>query len=200
MKFRRYSVYRESQKKISNGDNVVLDGSEGQVYVNPDEALQAEYEQKRVAYLEEKAALAQFVGKETKTADGVKVELCANIGKPEDALKVVECDGEESVYSVQNSFSWIVHRFLQKKSSLLLTEKVAETLEGKPVIIRTLDVGETKRFHILLLKRRESFPWFPRDSFMLKERRLISSSVKSIASSKRIWRYPYHGSYGYMFR
>ena len=77
-------------EKISNGDKVVLDGSEGQTYINPDEKLQAEYEQKRVAYLEEKAALAQFVGKETKTADGVKVELCANIGKPEDALKVVE--------------------------------------------------------------------------------------------------------------
>lgn len=45
-------------EEISNGDNVVLDGSEGQVYVNPDEALQAEYEQKRAAYLEEKAALA----------------------------------------------------------------------------------------------------------------------------------------------
>ena len=81
-------------EKISNGDKVVLDGSEGQTYINPDEKLQAEYEQKRVAYLEEKAALAQFVGRETKTADGVKVELCANIGKPEDALKVVECDGE----------------------------------------------------------------------------------------------------------
>ena len=51
-------------EKISNGDKVVLDGSEGQTYINPDEKLQAEYEQKRVAYLEEKAALAQFVGKE----------------------------------------------------------------------------------------------------------------------------------------
>ena len=92
-------------------------GSEGQTYINPDEKLQAEYEQKRVAYLEEKAALAQFVGRETKTADGVKVELCANIGKPEDALKVVECDGEGIEMCIRD-------RYIQEHEEDLMEWKV----------------------------------------------------------------------------
>ena len=116
-------------EKISNGDKVVLDGSEGQTYINPDEKLQAEYEQKRVAYLEEKAALAQFVGKETKTADGVKVELCANIGKPEDALKVVECDGE-GIGLFRTEFLFMDRpQIPTEEEQFAAYRKVAETLE-----------------------------------------------------------------------
>ena len=125
-------------EKISNGDKVVLDGSEGQTYINPDEKLQAEYEQKRVAYLEEKAALAQFVGKETKTADGVKVELCANIGKPEDALKVVECDGE-GIGLFRTEFLFMDRpQIPTEEEQFAAYKKVAETLEGKPVIFRAI--------------------------------------------------------------
>ena len=143
-------------EKISNGDKVVLDGSEGQTYINPDEKLQAEYEQKRVAYLEEKAALAQFVGKETKTADGVKVELCANIGKPEDALKVVECDGE-GIGLFRTEFLFMDRpQIPTEEEQFAAYKKVAETLEGKPVIIRTLDVGGDKEIPYLALEKEEN--------------------------------------------
>ena len=143
-------------EKISNGDNVVLDGSEGQVYVNPDEALQAEYEQKRAAYLEEKAALAQFIGKETVTADGVKVELCANIGKPEDALKVVECDGE-GIGLFRTEFLFMDRpQIPTEEEQFAAYRKVAETLEGKPVIIRTLDIGADKQVDYFELDKEEN--------------------------------------------
>ena len=143
-------------EKISNGDKVVLDGSEGQTYINPDEKLQAEYEQKRVAYLEEKAALAQFVGKETKTADGVKVELCANIGKPEDALKVVECDGE-GIGLFRTEFLFMDRpQIPTEEEQFEAYKKVAETLDGKPVIIRTLDIGGDKALPYLGLPTEEN--------------------------------------------
>ena len=156
-------------EKISNGDKVVLDGSEGQTYINPDEKLQAEYEQKRVAYLEEKAALAQFVGRETKTADGVKVELCANIGKPEDALKVVECDGEG------------IGLFPTEEEQFAAYKKVAETLEGKPVIIRTLDVGGDKEIPYLALEKEENpFLGFRAIRLCLKREDLYRPQLKAL--------------------
>ena len=166
---------------ISNGDNVVLDGSEGQVYVDPDEALQAEYEQKRAAYLEEKAALAQFIGKETVTADGVKVELCANIGKPEDALKVVECDGE-GIGLFRTEFLFMDRQQIPtEEEQFAAYRKVAETLEGKPVIIRTLDVGGDKEIPYLALEKEENpFLGFRAIRLCLKREDLYRPQLKAL--------------------
>ena len=168
-------------EEISNGDNVVLDGSEGQVYVNPDEALQAEYEQKRAAYLEEKAALAQFIGKETVTADGVKVELCANIGKPEDALKVVECDGE-GIGLFRTEFLFMDRpQIPTEEEQFAAYRKVAETLEGKPVIIRTLDVGGDKEIPYLALEKEENpFLGFRAIRLCLKREDLYRPQLKAL--------------------
>ena len=168
-------------EKISNGDKVVLDGSEGQTYINPDEKLQAEYEQKRVAYLEEKAALAQFVGKETKTADGVKVELCANIGKPEDALKVVECDGE-GIGLFRTEFLFMDRpQIPTEEAQFAAYKKVAETLEGKPVIIRTLDVGGDKEIPYLALEKEENpFLGFRAIRLCLKREDLYRPQLKAL--------------------
>ena len=168
-------------EEISNGDNVVLDGSEGQVYVNPDEALQAEYEQKRAAYLEEKAALAQFIGKETVTADGVKVELCANIGKPEDALKVVECDGE-GIGLFRTEFLFMDRpQIPSEEEQFAAYRKVAETLEGKPVIIRTLDVGGDKEIPYLALEKEENpFLGFRAIRLCLKREDLYRPQLKAL--------------------
>ena len=103
---------------MENGQTVILDGSTGQVFLSPDEATLKEYTAKREEYLAEKAALQAFVGKQSVTADGHVVELCANIGKPEDALKVVECDGEGVGLFGTEFLFMIVRRFRQKMSSL----------------------------------------------------------------------------------
>ena len=155
--------------------------AEGQAYINPDEKLQAEYEQKRVAYLEEKAALAQFVGRETKTADGVKVELCANIGKPEDALKVVECDGE-GIGLFRTEFLFMDRpQIPTEEEQFAAYKKVAETLEGKPVIIRTLDVGGDKEIPYLALEKEENpFLGFRAIRLCLKREDLYRPQLKAL--------------------
>ncbi len=146
----------EITKKIENGDRIVLDGSTGEVFVNPDQDVVAEYEEKRRIFLEEKAALQLFVGKATETKDGHKVELCANIGKPQDADKVVECDGEgvglfrtEFLFMDRDSVPSEEEQFEAYKS-------VAEKLSNKPVIIRTLDVGGDKEIPYLDLPKEEN--------------------------------------------
>ena len=143
-------------EKISNGDKVVLDGSEGQTYINPDEKLQAEYEQKRVAYLEEKAALQKFVGQKSQTADGYVVELVANIGGPDEAEGVLERDGE-GVGLFRSEFLFMESDAIpSEEAQFEAYKKVAETLDGKPVIIRTLDIGGDKALPYLGLPTEEN--------------------------------------------
>ena len=81
-------------EQVKDGDDLVLDGSTGEVMVNPDAAVRAEYETKRDVFLKEKKELEQYIGKPSVTRDGVQVEIVANIGKPEDAEKVLQYDGE----------------------------------------------------------------------------------------------------------
>ena len=142
--------------KLENGQEVVLDGSTGVVIPSPDAATLEEYKAKREKYLADKAALQAYVGKPTVTADGVKVELCANIGKPEDALKVVECDGE-GIGLFRTEFLFMDRPQVPTEDEQFEAyKKVAETLEGKPVIIRTLDIGGDKEIPYLGLPKEEN--------------------------------------------
>ena len=79
---------------LKDGEYVIVDGNNGEVIQNPDKQQLDEYSEKREKYTQEKAELKKFIGKSTATADGIKAELVGNIGKPEDANSVVECDGE----------------------------------------------------------------------------------------------------------
>ncbi|MBR0410097.1 MAG: phosphoenolpyruvate--protein phosphotransferase [Eubacterium sp.] len=141
---------------LENGQQVVLDGSTGVVIESPDEATLAEYRAKREKFLADKAALQAYVGKPTVTADGHKVELCANIGKPEDALKVVECDGE-GIGLFRTEFLFMDRPQVPTEDEQFEAyKKVAETLAGKPVIIRTLDIGGDKEIPYLGLPKEEN--------------------------------------------
>ena len=142
--------------KLENGQTVILDGSTGEVFASPDEELLKKYTAKREEYLAEKAALQAFIGKESATADGHIVELCANIGKPEDAEKVVECDGE-GIGLFRTEFLFMDRPQVPTEDEQFEAyKKVAEMLKGKPVIIRTLDIGGDKEIPYLGLAKEEN--------------------------------------------
>ena len=141
---------------VENGQLAILDGSTGEVMVNPEVSVLEEYQAKRADYLEKKAALKLFVGKPTVTADGKKAELCSNIGKPEDALKVVECDGE-GIGLFRTEFLFMDRPQVPTEDEQFEAyKKVATTLEGKPVIIRTLDIGGDKEIPYLGLGKEDN--------------------------------------------
>ena len=149
------SIERICQEVI-NGDTVVLDGTTGEVYVNPEEEIVASYEQKKKAFAEEKALLQQYKGQPSKTKDGKQVELVCNIGKPEDADKVVECDGE-GVGLFRTEFLFMDRDNVPTEEEQFEAYKtVAEKLAGKPVIIRTLDIGGDKAIDYLGLEQEEN--------------------------------------------
>ncbi len=141
---------------VKNGDQVVLDGSDGSVYVNPDSAVMGEYEAKRDAFLKEKKELEQYIGKPTVTRDGVHVELVANIGKPEDVDKVLQYDGE-GVGLFRTEFLFMDRNAIPTEDEQFEAyKKVAVALNGKPVIIRTLDIGGDKEIPYMGLEKDEN--------------------------------------------
>ena len=135
---------KDIMQQVTNGQEAIIDGKEGWVLLNPMEEEKDAYLAKRNAYLEEKEALKQLLGKPTLTGDGEKVELVCNIGKPEDSNAVIEQDGE-GVGLFRTEFLFMDrNKMPTEEEQFEAYKKVAVTLEGKPVIIRTLDVGGDK--------------------------------------------------------
>ena len=143
-------------QNVKDGDTVVLDGSEGIVFVNPEETVTAEYETKRTAYLKEKKELDQYIGKPTVTKDGVTIELVANIGKPEDVDKVLQYDAE-GIGLFRTEFLFMDRNSMPTEDEQFEAyQKVAIAMNGKPVIIRTLDIGGDKEIPYMGLKKDEN--------------------------------------------
>ncbi len=142
--------------KIEEGDSIVLDGGEGIVIVNPTEAEMNEYTAKRDKFLQEKKDLERFKGVPTVTKDGVHIELVANIGNPDDLAKVLEYDGE-GVGLFRTEFLFMDRTSMPtEEEQFEAYKKVAEGLSGKPVIIRTLDIGGDKEIPYMGLAKDEN--------------------------------------------
>lgn len=141
---------------FENGQEIIVDGSHGEVIENPSDGEIAIYREKTIEYKKEKEELKKFIGKETVTADGVKVELCCNIGKPDDADAVLSKDGEgvglfrtEFLYMDSSSIPTEDEQFEAYKKTVL-------KLGDKPLIIRTLDVGGDKDIPYLGLSKEDN--------------------------------------------
>ncbi len=141
---------------FENGQEIIVDGSHGEVIENPSNGEIAIYREKTIEYKKEKKELKKFIGKETVTADGVKVELCCNIGKPDDADAVLSKDGEgvglfrtEFLYMDSSSIPTEEEQFEAYKKTVL-------KLGDKPLIIRTLDVGGDKDIPYLGLSKEDN--------------------------------------------
>ena len=141
---------------LQEGGSVVVDGGEGTVLPDPDAAVLAEYERRRRALAEEKAALAELRGRPTLTADGVKVDLCCNIGGPGDVNAVLEATAE-GVGLFRTEFLFMDRAALPtEEEQFQVYRDVAARLEGREVVIRTLDVGGDKEIPYLGLEKEEN--------------------------------------------
>ena len=142
--------------QVENGHVIVLDGSEGTVYIDPDQNVVDDFSAKREKFLKEKKELEQYIGKPTVTKDGVRIELVANIGKPEDLEKVLQYDGE-GVGLFRTEFLFMDRTAMPTEEEQFEAYKtVAEGLKGKPVIIRTLDIGGDKEIPYMGLTKDEN--------------------------------------------
>lgn len=129
---------------VKAGDMIVVDGDEGLVIANPSEEDIQKYKSKKTDYEEFKIKLQEMKGKKSISKDGIKVEITANIGNPEDLEKVIENDGE-GIGLFRTEFLYMDNdRLPTEEEQFEAYKTVAQELDGKPVVIRTLDVGGDK--------------------------------------------------------
>lgn len=137
--------------QVKNGDTVIVDGFSGAVIINPSKEQKEEYMEKKVAFDKEKEELKKLIAVETKTLAGKRIEVCGNIGKPEDVHKVLE-NGGEGIGLFRTEFLYMDRNNMPSEEEQFEAYKyVAEKMEGKPVVIRTLDIGGDKKLSYLPL-------------------------------------------------
>lgn len=166
---------------LHDDDLIIVDGNDGTVVQNPTSEQIDDYTKKRVDFIEERKALSKYIGKETITQDGIKVELVGNIGNPENANSVVEFDGEgiglfrtEFLFMDRNSAPTEEEQFDAYK-------KVALIMKGKPVIIRTLDIGGDKDIPYLNMKKEDNpFLGFRAIRYCLQNKELYRLQLKAL--------------------
>jgi phosphotransferase system enzyme I (PtsI) len=142
--------------QVKDGDEIILDGETGEIFIQPDESLKAEYETKKDIYLKEKEELKKYIGKETVTKDGVRIETAANIGRPEDVDRVLSYDAE-GIGLFRTEFLFMDRTAMPtEEEQFEAYRKVAVAMDGKPVIIRTLDIGGDKEIPYMGLKKDEN--------------------------------------------
>ena len=135
--------------EIKDGDLIIVDGEEGLVIINPDETTLSNYEAKRKEFFEFKNQLLKYASMESTTSDGKTVELAANIGSVEDLESVLK-NGAEAIGLFRTEFLYMSKNALPTEEEQFEAYKsVLEKMSGKPVIIRTLDIGGDKELDYL---------------------------------------------------
>ena len=164
-----------------NGDKVVLDGTSGEAILNPDDETVEKFKKMYSDYQNEKALLKEYAGKPSQTKDGVKVELVCNIGKPADANKAVECDGE-GIGLFRREFLFMDRDSMPTEEEQFEAYKeVAEKMKGKPVIIRTLDIGGDKDVPYLGLEHEDNpFLGFRAIRYCLQRKDIYEIQLKAL--------------------
>ena len=137
---------------VQEGAAVIVDGTKGTVLVEPDGATLEQYQTYQASAAAKKQQLEQFRGRPTQTRDGKPMQVLANIGTPPEAVQVAEQDGE-GVGLFRTEFLYMNRTEAPDEATQYQAyRQVCEELSGKPVIIRTLDVGGDKDIPYLHLE------------------------------------------------
>ena len=136
---------------VKNGDTVIVDGITGDVIINPSEEVLAEYKAKKEKFQAEQEELKKLISVKTTTKSGRRIEVCGNIGKPEDVLGVI-ANGGDGVGLFRTEFLYMDRESAPTEDEQFESYKfVLEKMEGKQVVIRTLDIGGDKTLPYLPL-------------------------------------------------
>lgn len=168
-------------ENLKDNQFVIVDGIHGEVQTDPEQKTLAAYMRLRMDFEKERAALAKFVGLETRTQDGEKVQLFANIGTPEDASQVLAYDGEgvglfrtEFLFMDRSTLPDENEQFEAYKKALLI-------MKNKTVVIRTLDIGGDKEIPYLGLKKEENpFLGFRAVRYCLKNSEMYKTQLRAL--------------------
>ncbi|GIO53867.1 phosphoenolpyruvate--protein phosphotransferase [Paenibacillus cineris] len=138
---------------IRTGDMIILDATAGQVIVNPSDEQLREYTTRKAEYEEYKTRMRSYVDRPSVTADGVEVELASNIGGIDDLEKVL-ANGADGIGLFRTEFLYMGRSsFPSEEEQYSVYKHVLEKMNGKRVVIRTLDIGGDKELPYLQLPK-----------------------------------------------
>lgn len=132
-------------KTVKDGDFIVFNGDSGEVIVNPDEETKAKYAKLKSDFEDYRKSLDLLKGKATVTLDGRHVELAGNIGSPNDVEGLIKNDAEGvGLYRTEFLYMDKEDAFPTEEEQYVAYKAVLEGMNGKPIVIRTLDIGGDK--------------------------------------------------------
>ncbi|MFE7061006.1 phosphoenolpyruvate--protein phosphotransferase [Sutcliffiella sp. NPDC057660] len=166
---------------IQNDTMVIVDGLEGVVIVDPTDDEIATYTEKQKKHEEQKKEWAKLVNEDSLSSDGQQVELAANIGTPKDVKGVLE-NGGEGVGLYRTEFLYMGRTELPTEEEQYKAYKeVLERMEGKPVVVRTLDIGGDKELPYLNLpKEMNPFLGFRAIRLCLEEQEIFRTQLRAL--------------------
>lgn len=136
---------------VKTGDSIIVDGIEGICIINPDQSVIDEYMAKKEIFIAKEEELKKLIGVKTKTKSGKRIEVCGNIGQPEDVDNVLAYGGD-GVGLFRTEFLYMDRESAPTEEEQYNSYKyVLEKTEGKQVVIRTLDIGGDKTLPYLPL-------------------------------------------------
>lgn len=142
---------KEVTSIAKDGDIIIVDGLSGDVFLNPSEEVITEYRAKAEAFAAQQAEWEKLKDSKTYTKDGHQVELAANIGTPKDLEGVVN-NGAEGVGLYRTEFLYMdSHEMPTEEDQFEAYKAVLEGMNGKPVVVRTMDIGGDKELPYLPL-------------------------------------------------
>lgn len=140
---------KTATENIRNDEIIILDGLSGEVFINPSEQLIESYKEKQAEYERQLLEWAKLVNEPSVTKDGVRVELAANIGTPNDVESALD-HGAEGVGLFRSEFLYMDRDELPSEEFQFEAYKSVLTgMDGKPVVVRTLDIGGDKQLSYL---------------------------------------------------
>ena len=146
----------EALKEEYDGKVAIVDGVDGKVYIDPDEETMASMQKKQKKDQEQKELLNQLKGKENVTKSGQKVNVYANIGNVSDIGAVLKNDAG-GIGLFRSEFLYLESdTYPTEEQQFAVYKKVAETMAGKKVIIRTLDIGADKQVDYFKLDKEDN--------------------------------------------
>ncbi|MGD6832313.1 phosphoenolpyruvate--protein phosphotransferase [Sutcliffiella halmapala] len=166
---------------IQNDTMVIVDGLDGVVIVDPTDVEIATYTEKQKKHEEQKKEWAKLVNEDSLSSDGQQVELAANIGTPKDVKGVLE-NGGEGVGLYRTEFLYMGRTELPTEEEQYKAYKeVLERMDGKPVVVRTLDIGGDKELPYLNLpKEMNPFLGFRAIRLCLEEQEIFRTQLRAL--------------------
>ncbi|MDQ0892190.1 phosphotransferase system enzyme I (PtsI) [Paenibacillus sp. V4I9] len=167
--------------QIQHGDELLIDGSTGNCILNPSVPTKESYYDLMQRDEEEKAELLAYVERDAVTKDGFRVELAANIGTVEESASLIS-QGAEAVGLYRTEFLFMGQSQMpDEETQYKAYRQVAEAMKGRPVVIRTLDIGGDKELPYLdLPKEMNPFLGYRAIRLCLDRKELLVTQLRAI--------------------